>query len=618
MNDDIHKKSGPLLLLAGPGTGKTYRLGKRIKYLTEEKGVSPEEITVITFTAAATKNMREKISDEAKTELYIEPSLQPKSIRTMHSLGYLILQDENSKLDFDCHYVITDSNLQKILYGDAAQIAGFEREQGKEAMWCRQSGNCNLSEDVKCKICQQYQQLLRACSAIDYDDQILLACQSLKGNAELLLKYQLQCKHLLIDEYQDINAAQFELIKLLSQKHQEGLFVVGDDDQSIYSWRGGSPEFIRKFDKDFGDNANIVPLNVSWRCHKHILEGATCVVSYFDKTRFEKGPFTYKVPDGSKIQIHNVASDEREAHIIQSIIMEALPSRDVLVLVPNKNYAKALRTVLIESRIPFSASTTAPGEGLPIMATLAKWLSNPAESLLFRLCLEEFLNNNLSVPSKLVKRQDKKDERENIFQNISKLWVPLIKKQKDSLWDSLMSNTNDDSILKQTLEAFNEIIKLNQGNNTALFASYVFESLGIWKKPSDLLKEFNAWVRFYEQSLPQSQGESVRIMSMQGAKGLEARVVCVIGVEEGSLPRNNIDPSKLAEAARLFYVSATRAIDELHIFHARKRSGNVVHRNIHSRGGKPDMRPSRFLEQIDKTHKENNYHQAKKKTAKKA
>ncbi|MBW8017429.1 MAG: ATP-dependent helicase [Planctomycetes bacterium] len=612
MNDNIHEKTGPMLLLAGPGTGKTYRLGKRIKYLTEEKGVSPEEITVITFTAAAAKNMRERISDEDKPELYIEPSQQPKSIRTMHSLGYLILRDDDSKLDFECHNVITDSNLLKILYGDAAQIAGYKRKQGEMAMRCRQYGNCNLSEDVKCKICQKYQQLLRACSAIDQDDQILLACEVLKDNPELLLKYQLQCKHLLIDEYQDINAAQFELIKLLSQKHQEGLFVVGDDDQSIYSWRGGSPEFIRKFDKDFGDNANIVPLNVSWRCHKHILEGATCVVSGFDNTRFEKGPFTYKVPDGSKIQIHNVASDEREAEIIKAIIMEALPSRDVLILVRTKNYAKALRKVLVESRIPFSASTTAPGEGLPVMATLAKWLSNPAESLLFRLCLEEFLNNNSSVPSKKAYKPVNKEKRKKIFQNISKLWEPLIEKQKDSLWDSLMSNATYDPILMQALETFEEIIKLNQGKNTALFASHVFESLGIWKNPSDLLKEFNAWVRFYEQFLPQSQGENVRIMSMQGAKGLEARVVCVLGVEEGSLPLNSTDPSKLAEDARLFYVSATRAKDELHLFHARKRSGKVVQRNIYAAGGKPDMRPSRFLEQIDKTHKENKYHQAKK------
>lgn len=616
MNDNLHEKTGPMLLLAGPGTGKTYRLGKRIKYLTEEKGVSPDEITVITFTAAAAKNMREKISDEAKTELYIEPSQQPKSIRTMHSLGYLILQDDESKLDFDCHNVITDIDLQKILYGDAAQMVGYKRDQAEEASRCRQKGNCNLSEDVKCKICQQYQLLLRACSAIDQDDQILLACQVLKDNPELLLKYQLQCKHLLIDEYQDINAAQFELIELLSKKYQEGLFAVGDDDQSIYSWRGGSPKFIREFKKDFGDNANVEPLNVSWRCHKHILEGATCVVSVFDKTRFEKGPFTYKVPDGSKIQIHNVASDEREAHIIKAIIMEALPSRDVLILVPNKNYVKAVSKVLIESRIPFSAKTTVPGEGLPVMATLAKWLSDPADSLLFRLCLEEFLNSNPSVPSNRVKLQEKKDKREDIYRNISKLWEPLIEKQKDSLWDSLTTNTTDDPILMQTIEIFNKIIELNQGTNTALFASHVFESLGIWKNPSGLLKEFNAWVRFYEQSSPQSQGESVRIMSMQGAKGLEARVVCVLGVEEGSLPRNSTDPNKLAEAARLFYVSATRAIDELHLFHARKRTGNVVHRNIHAAGRTPGMRPSRFLGQIDGIYKEYIYHQAKKKTAK--
>ncbi len=610
MSDDIHKKSGPLLVLAGPGTGKTYRLGKRIKYLVEEIGVSPEEVTVITFTAAAAKNMRDRISDETRPELYVDPSYQPKSIRTMHSLGYRILQDEKARLSFDCDTVVTSFSLQKILCEDSAQLIGMNRSQAKEAALCRQLGDCTPSSETKCQICKQYQQILRSFSAIDYDDQILLACDVLKNNLDLLKKYQAQCRHLLVDEYQDINAAQFELIKLLSEKQRDGLFVVGDDDQSIYSWRGGSPEFIRRFKEDFGDTATVEPLQVSFRCHKNVLEGATCVVSEFDVNRFKKGPFTYKVEDGPKIKTHSVASDEKEARVVQSIIMDALPSRDVLILVPHRGFATAIIKALAGAKIPFSSPPTMPGEGLPAMAALARWLNDPADSLWFRSCLEDFLDSNSNVPSKRVRKHEKKIEREEIFRTISELWRPVVAGEKASLWDSLKNPVIATPILEQAQAAFSKIMELSQTDSAAPFASHVVDALGIWKKPPALLEETAAWVSFFERSSPQDPGANVRVMTFQGAKGLEARVVCALGVEEGTLPRSPDNADRLAEDARLFYVSATRAIDELHLFHARTRSGGIVFRNIYTPGGPPDLQPSRFLSQIDKEHKEEKYHPA--------
>lgn len=610
MNDDIHKKPGPMLLLAGPGTGKTYRLGKRLKYLVEEAGVSPEEITVITFTAAAAKNMRDRISDETRPELYVDPASQPKSIRTMHSLGYRILQDKEAQIPFDCDTVVTSLDLQRILCQDAAQLAGSGRSQAKETSNCRRLGYCRQSTDKKCLICNQYQQLLRACSAIDYDDQIFLSCDVLKNNADLLHKFQSQCKHLLVDEYQDINDAQFQFIRLLSQGQREGLFVVGDDDQSIYSWRGGSPEFIRRFEDDFGDTATVEPLQVSFRCHRHVLEGSTCVVSKFDSNRLTKGPFTYKVEEGAKLKTHSVASDEKEAQVVRSIVEAALPSRDVLVLVPHRGFATAIIKALAEARIPFTAPPTVPGEGLPAMAYLARWLENPLDSVSFRLCFEDFLNNNPKVPSTLVSKPEKKQEREDIFRAISELWKPVVTGEKTSLWSSLMDLSTGNPILEEAHEAFSKISELAQAESASTFASQVLDTLGMWKKPSALLNEIELWVSFYERSFALGQGASVRIMTFQGAKGLEARIVCVLGVEEGTLPRNADDQSRLAEDARLFYVSATRAIDELHLFHARKRSGSIVFRDIYKVGSPPDIQPSRFLSQINEEYKEQIYHPA--------
>jgi len=610
MNDDIHKKPGPLLLLAGPGTGKTYRLGKRIKYLVEEAGVPPQDITVITFTTAAAKNMRDRISDETRPELYVNPTSQPRSIRTMHSLGYMILQDEDAQLPFDCNTVVTSINLQRILCQDAAQLAGFDRSQAKEAEICRRLGHCRRSSDRRCLICQKYQQLLQACSAIDHDEQILLSCDLLKKNPDLLRKYRSQCKHLLVDEYQDINDAQFQLIKMLSDGQLEGLFVVGDDDQSIYSWRGGSPEFIRRFEHDFGDTAAVEPLQISFRCHKHVLEGSTDVVSKFDSDRFSKGPFTYKVEGKIKIQTHSVASDEKEALIVRSIVKNALPSRDVLILVPHRGFAKSISKALFEAKIPFSVPPTIPGEGLPAMASLSRWLNNPLDSLSFRMCLEDFINNNPEVPSKLVRKKETKQERENIFGMVSNLWEPVLAKEQTSLWGSLTNLSARSTILEAARETFSKISELAQAESTSTFASQVLDALGMWKKPPALLNEIDAWVSFFERSYTQDQGEDVRIMTFQGAKGLEARVVCVLGVEEGTLPSNTGDPHRIAEDARLFYVSATRAIDELHLFHARKRSGSIVFRDIYNSGASPDMQPSRFLSYIDEEHKESIYHPA--------
>jgi superfamily I DNA/RNA helicase len=341
--DELHTLEGPTLLLAGPGTGKTYQLAKRIKYLIEKENVPSDSITVITFTSAAAKNMRDRISDESKQELYIPYKLQPKLICTMHSYGYRIIRECYAELGSkDVLRVVNDDALRSILMGDAAQLAGYSRERGKKAADCRMFGDCKPADDYKCHICNVYKKILKSCSALDYDEQILLACKILKEKPDLLHKYKASTKHLLVDEYQDINAAQYTLIRLLSQTNMAGLFVVGDDDQSIYSWRGGSPKYIRQFEEDFGRNAKVISLNKSFRCHKHILEGALSIVEEYDHERLPKDSFDYKVKDGPKIKIHNAPSDEKEAKEVRKIVENSLPSQDVLVLFPNRQFSFAI------------------------------------------------------------------------------------------------------------------------------------------------------------------------------------------------------------------------------------------------------------------------------------
>lgn len=561
MEDEIHKMSGPLLLLAGPGTGKTYQLAKRIKYLIEGKKIAPENVTVITFTVSAARNMYERISDVSKPDLYISHENQPKIICTMHSLGYRILKKKALDLGLNENIrVVHSDRLRDILVGDAAQLAGFNRDDNEETAKCRQFGKCTPSNDRKCKICKQYQNILRSCSAIDYDDQILLACKILREDSKLLKKYRSYCNHLLVDEYQDINAGQFELIYLLSDGQHEGLFVVGDDDQSIYSWRGGSPEFIRNFKKDFGDKAQIKPLQKSFRCHPHVLEGAISVVKEYDENRLpDKDEFEYQVEEGDKIKIHNVPSDKKEANILRAIIERALPSRTVLILLPHRGFAQAMVEELRRARIQYRAPLTLPGKGLPLVSVLSRWLRNDSDSLSFRECLEALINNHDSgVPSKRSRKPEKLRERENAFLKISNLWVHVIKKDVDSFWKALELEKENHELYSKAFSFFDQLRLLNDSqNDPANFIAEIVKTLVPWKKTRTFLDEVDSWVEISGELSDTVRSGSVQLMTLQGAKGLEADIVCVVGLEEGTLPRSDSSPEDITEQSRLMFVSMT-------------------------------------------------------------
>lgn len=614
MSDDIHMLPGPVLLLAGPGTGKTYRLGKRIKYLVEEQDVPAESITVITFTAAAAKNMRDRISDINKPDLYLPYKKQPKSIRTMHSLGYKIVREKSPVVGLDkVVNVATSDRLQSILLGDAVQLAGYDRDDGRETAECRQYGACEYSSEYKkCNICLTYQRILRSCSAIDYHEQILLACKLLKNEPELLAKYQPQCRHLLVDEYQDINAAQFELISLLSQGQRDGLFVVGDDDQSIYSWRGGSPEFIRKFKEDFGEEARIEPLTESYRCHEHILEGSMTIVRDYDAQRLPKDEFEYKVEAGPKIQIHNAPSDQKEAAIVRAIVERVLPSMSVLILFPHKGFGIAIAEELRKARIHFTAPLALPGEGLPLVSVLSKWLGDNHDSLALREIVEALIDNPTSgIPSRLARKAEKKEERKEAFRKISILWEQVIGKAVPSLWAALELEKENDGLYPMVFSAFSDLLSLyDKTKDPARFVAQVISTLVPWKDTLSFLKEVDLWVEASAYWAGMGQGSDVQLMTLQGAKGLEAKVVCVIGLEDGILPWADADEKALAEQSRLMFVSMTRAIEELHLFHARKRSGSLLFRSPYEKGKPPSIQRSRFIDHVPDAHKEERFHRA--------
>jgi DNA helicase-2/ATP-dependent DNA helicase PcrA len=529
----------------------------------------------------------------------------------MHSLGFKILSENAEYLGYgDTINVLSSDSARSILVGDAAQLTGYNREEANNTILCKQYGKCQPSKEPKCEICKKYRQILKSCSSIDYDDQILLANEVLKSRSEILTEYKKKCTHLLIDEYQDINAGQFELIKLLTEGQEDGLFAVGDDDQSIYSWRGGTPRYIRRFKHYFGEEAQIIPLLKSFRCPKYILESALAVVEAHDKNRLKKGDFDYENKIDGKIKIHDVASDKKEAMLVRSIIRRSLPSKKVLVLIPGRRFGSILVDLLKQSSINFYAPLNIPGEGMPIIKLLAAWIQNPIDSISLRQLISKLIDNkDFGVPSSRSRNKEPLEKREKALFLISSLWEDVLDDKAKNLWNSLERNHKKDALLEKLYMTLNTCIKSYEDqNNIKDFISNIQEYFKLWKINKDFLDEVVAWIDLTNYLTSQTTEPGVEIMTLQGAKGLEADVVCIIGMENGILPRNTDNNTIIPEESRLMLVSMTRAIEELHIFHARTRSGSVMYAQT-IRGGKPNIKKSLFLDNIPDEYVDLQYHQ---------
>jgi superfamily I DNA/RNA helicase len=436
--------------------------------------------------------------------------------------------------------VVTDDQLRNVLVEDAAQLAGYARDSAAETAICRQTGACTRDESGKCVICGKYRELMRICSAVDYDEQVLMACEILRQKPQLLNTYRKAASHLLVDEYQDINEAQYDFIRLLSDTNEKGLFVVGDDDQSIYSWRGRSPDHIRNFSTEFGARARVVPLLESHRCHRHILEGAVGIVERYDPGRIPKGQFEYKVAEGPKIQIHNTPSDEKEAALVRRIVEQALPSRDVLILFPSRQFSQAIVKGLRSHRIPFTAQLTSPGSGLPLLATLSRWFEVPSDSLSLRRCVEATLQSpSLRVPSARARTPAKKQQREAALGLVAALWKLVTDGQAGSLWEAIQIREAREPLYGSVKAALQALLDHSgDTKSTEEFLAAMARHLVPWKRVPDLLSEVGSWVQAIEEASQSSAASSVRLMTFQSAKGLEAKVVCVLGLEDGVIPRD--------------------------------------------------------------------------------
>jgi DNA helicase-2/ATP-dependent DNA helicase PcrA len=596
---------GPILLLAGPGTGKTYQIAKRIQSLVDIHGVDPDEITVITFTKEAARGMRNKLSQNDKPE-YIEPSKRPKNILTMHSLGFKIIAEHPGAVGLRPDVtVVTDDVLRAGLMRDAACLVGLQEKDALIALKDKGRANSAASPESE-KIVDQYNKILRACNTVDYDDQIALACEILESNSGAMAKYQASSKHLLIDEYQDINADQDRFIKLLTKGQSIGLFAVGDDDQSIYGFRGGEPTYIRKFDTEFA-GAQVLQLQVSRRCRKNILDCAVALVSAYDNGRLPKADPIYKDAEDGLVCIWNLPSEAREATQIAKMIYAKTAegaASDFFVLIPNRNYLKPIATALRSLGVQFEVGATGNSDtDWETLKIVRRWIDEPTD-LLTRHVMELVVRSgSTSIESAKVRLEVKKKARYEFCVDIGNLWSPVLS-GTSNLMTSLETGSKSNANIA---EVFGRLFALDEGyklGQLTKFLGSVNDSLQILLTVEEFYKCLS--LISVEPDTSSGSSASVRILSYQSSKGLEADCVFLVGLEENSIPRDDADEDGTAEEARLVFVAMTRAKKELHLLHTRTRTGASNYKT-HSH----TLRPSVFVTSLPKAQVEEVYVRSK-------
>lgn len=604
--DPLHSFSefpGPVLLLASPGTGKTYQLAMRIKYLIEIIRAKPEEIAVITFTNEAARNMRETI---AESDINIPPEHTPEIISTMHSLGNAIIGSQPELFGLTKDYsALTEEHPRTVLLKDASTLCGIDRSKAIITDECRRKGSCaEDSSSDKCRICKEYRAFLRKCSLVDYDDQILLACEALRNDTALKNIWQAKTRYLLVDEYQDINKAQCEFIQLLTEGQAEGLFAVGDDDQSIYSFRGGTPEYIREFQKYFGEKVKIGRLSKNWRCSEHILKGArSIVVTHYKQSVWKPKPtFSEEKKENNKIIFYDVPSEKWEAYVIASIIEEKMKSDKVIIIIPNRNYFPPIREALKKRRIAYNYKTKLDEHGITRLTVLADWAEDPENNLLLRYLADLIIENNDQLMKTVeTKENSLREKRNTATESIAALWGEV--DSNNSLYKVLCDKAAQKDkypfLAELKLNCLDEIDSLlkNEGASRTSLPMFLEKSgllLAPGRNPLGLITEIREWK---SERVGANIGASylpVNIYNMPSSKGLEADIVFVVGVSDGLIPSPDRD---IEEESRLFSVAMTRAKKELYLFSARRRPADITFKKKSYQ-----LRKSSFIDAIPAEH----------------
>ena len=618
----VQHTEGPLLILAGAGSGKTKVLTVRIAYLLAQ-GVNPYEILAITFTNKAAKEMK------CRVEGLVGDVANRIWLSTFHSFCAKFLRFElDNFLGYNSNFTIYDTsdsqvvikaalkalNLDDKYYPVGAMISAISDAKNKLmfASDYRKQARDFYQQKVA-DVYEYYERELRKNNALDFDDLLLVAVKLLQSNAAVLEKYSKRFKYVMIDEYQDTNHAQYLLAYLLSS-HWKNIAVVGDADQSIYAWRGADIQNILDFEKDY-PNCTSIKLEQNYRSTKIILDAANAVIDN-NEGRPEKNLWTDKV-EGAKIQHFTAQSEHEEAAFIGDTIVKkhdihGVPYGDMAILYRTNAQSRVLEEALIKRALPYTmVGGTKFYDRKEIKDVLAylRVLYNPFDDLsLLRIINVPKRSIGATTVSKL---QDyARENGTSLFMTLTQLHlVDTIKgKTKEKLEEfgilifTLVAEMDDKSvldILEAILDRTGYLAQLEESTDPQdqARAENIGELLSVAKdfqdtNPTGTVEDFLEQVALVNDVDSFEQEESkVTLMTLHAAKGLEFPIVFLGGLEEGLFPhsRTLMNPEEIEEERRLAYVGITRAEKELYI-------SNATTRTVFGRTS--SYLPSRFIDEI--------------------
>jgi len=600
--DAVKTTEGPLLILAGAGSGKTKTLTHRVAYLIANEGIWPNEILAVTFTNKAAREMRERLASLLDRDAG-ERSFMPW-MGTFHGICVRLLRIDGDKIGIASNYVIYDEDDRQGLIKQAMKQLSITDKQIKPRAVSSAISNAKneLQSPVEyeaqahypfqketAKIYALYEKMRKEAGALDFDDLLLETVRLLRDHPEVCKKWQSQFKHILIDEYQDTNAAQYAIVKSLVNENRN-ICVVGDDWQSIYSWRGADFTNILNFEKDF-KGAKIVKLEQNYRSTGAILEAAHNVISK-NKERTDKKLWTAE-PTGAPVQAHGVYDENEEAYTVASRIgtqvnIGARSYGDFAVLYRANAQSYTLERALLQQRIPYQIIGGVRfydrKEIKDIIAYL-RLLYQPSDRMSFSrivnipvrgigaTSLEKFLAWQVGSGMDIITALVNADQTSTLTPRAKNAFIKLGELLR-ILQVKIQSNMPPSDLIELLVEKTGYRDYLLDGTPQAEDREANLGSLLSDAKSFALLSDFLEEVALMSSVDTANDQQKVTLMTLHAAKGLEFPVVFMVGMEEGIFPTARAHeggPKALEEERRLCYVGMTRAREELHLSYAGSR-----------------------------------------------
>lgn len=608
-------------MLAGPGSGKTRVLTQRIAHLISQRGARAYQILAVTFTNKAARQMKERVED------LIGPQFaQGLMLGTFHSVCARILRREVGHIPYDSNFVIFDSDDQQNVVKTALRelnlddkrfrprsVHGSISNAKNELIRPDQYPTSTYRDEVVKRVYARYQELLIDNNAMDFDDLLMVTVRLLEEEPAIREKYAERFHHILVDEFQDTNMAQYTLLRHLSSFHHN-IFVVGDSDQSVYRWRGADYRNIRRFEQD-NPNTQTILLEQNYRSKQNILDAAMAVIQK-NENRTHKQLFTER-GEGHKLSYFEASDDYAEASFIvdtiAQVVNNGIQPKECAVMYRTNAQSRLLEEAFLRANMPYrlvGAQRFYGRREIKDIIAYLRLIHNPNDQV--------SLNRVISTPPRGIGKKT----LETLFDVARAASTPpgvalldLSRGSNSPYWESFTARaaaplSNFGGLLADW-RAASQILTISELFDKVIgdigYMEYLDDGTDEGTDRQDNVRELRRLAEEYDQRSMTEFLENVALISDQdtlaegknaptlltlhAAKGLEFGVVFIVGLDDGLLPHNRSfdDPEEMAEERRLFYVGITRAKDHLYLVRSVQRGG---------RGYAEATYPSRFLDDI--------------------